>query len=169
MRFAWLALLCACGGGGDDAPAVDAPAATTTVYVVRHAETGSTATDPPLDATGQARAQALATLLADAGIELVIASQFMRTQQTGEPTATAAGLTVAVHAVAGVGYGSELATQVKTSAPHAALIVGHSNTVPETVQAFTGVAVDPITETEFDRLYTITVTATGATAIESTY
>lgn len=168
MRFAWLVALVGCSGG-DDPPPVDAPADVTTVYVVRHAETGSTATDPPLDATGQARAQTLAGLLADAGIELVIASQFMRTQQTGTPTATTAGLIVTVHAVAGTGYGAELATQVKTAAPHAALIVGHSNTVPETVQAFTGTAVAPIAETEFDRLYTITVTATGATAVESSY
>lgn len=168
---------CGGGGGGDDPSADSGPlpdigeAAPITVYVVRHAETGSTATDPPLDTAGQARAQTLATMLADDSIGLVLASQFMRTQLTGEPTATAAGITVTVHAVGNnaLTYGNELETMVRAAnAP--TLIVGHSNTVPQTVKAFTGTDVDPpIDETEFDRLFTITVRGTSATVVETTY
>ncbi len=177
MKLILLLALVGCGGG-DDAPTPDsAPPADTavfepiTVYVVRHAETGSTATDPPLDATGQTRAQALATLLADDDVGLVLASQFMRTQLTGKPTADAAGLSVTVHAVGNnaLTYGEQLEAMVRATKPAAALIVGHSNTVPATVKAFTGTDVDPISETEFDRLFTITVTETGATVVETTY
>ncbi|MCX5748108.1 MAG: hypothetical protein NT062_37085, partial [Proteobacteria bacterium] len=60
MRRALLvALLAACGG--DDAPAVDAPAsidalsADTVVYVVRHAETAGAGSDPQLSPAGLAR------------------------------------------------------------------------------------------------------------------
>ncbi len=173
-----LALVGCSGGANDDDPTPDGalPVDTAvfepiTVYVVRHAETGSTATDPPLDTTGQTRAQSLATLLADDSIGLVLASQFQRTQLTGQPTAAAAGLTVTVHAVGNnaLTYGDQLETMVRAAKPAAALIVGHSNTVPATVKAFTGVDVDPISETEFDRLFTITVNETDATVVETTY
>lgn len=174
-----LLTLVACGGGGSSDPTPDsAPplpdvgeAAPVTVYVVRHAETGSTATDPPLDATGQTRAQALATLLADDNIGLVLASQFMRTQLTGEPTATAAGISVTVAEVGGnaLTYGEQLETMVRAAGVGSALIVGHSNTVPQTVKAFTGMDVDPIEETEFDKLFTITVRGPTADVIVGTY
>jgi phosphohistidine phosphatase SixA len=102
------------------------------------AETGSTATDPSLDADGQARAQALATRLADADIALALSSQYKRTQETAMPTAAAAGITVTALPVTGASsatYGNELVTAVQNSGARVALIVGHSNTVPDTVKA----------------------------------
>jgi phosphohistidine phosphatase SixA len=168
--FAVLAVVGACSGD-DGQPSIDA-ALPPVVYVVRHAETGSTASDPPLDAAGQARAQKLATLLADKRITLVMSSQYMRTQMTGMPTAAAAGLLVMVKDVTSANaatYGNELETVVTTTMPMATLIVGHSNTVPDTVKAFTGTTVTPIAETEFDRLYTITLAPTGAQLMEGTY
>ena len=172
VRFAVLVAML--GGCGDDGPAPkDAPApAPVKVYVVRHAETGSTATDPSLDAAGQARAQALATRLADAGIEAAYASQYKRTQETAMPAAVAAGISVTVVPVTGANaatYGNELVTAVNSSGAGAALIVGHSNTVPDTVKAFTGVVITPIGESEYDRFYTITLATGGATLDESTY
>ena len=176
-RSTLLLALVACGGGSSDptpspdGPLPDGEAAPVTVYVVRHAETGSTATDPPLDTTGQARAQALATLLADDNIGLVVASQFMRTQLTGQPTAAAAGISVTVHDVGNnaLTYGEELEVMVRAAGVGSALVVGHSNTVPQTVKAFTGTDVDPIAETEFDRLFTITVRGPTADVVETTY
>src|SRR5690349_4720265 len=87
VRLLVLAALLAACGGDDGTPAPQDAAAPVKVYVVRHAETGSTATDPSLDATGQARAQALATKLADAGIGAAFSSQYKRTQETAMPTA----------------------------------------------------------------------------------
>src|SRR5690242_10314535 len=91
--------LAACGG--DDGGAPKDASNDVVVYVVRHAEVGSTATDPSLDATGQARAQALATRLGGAGITSVFASQYKRTQETAMPTAMAAGVQVTVKPVSG--------------------------------------------------------------------
>jgi phosphohistidine phosphatase SixA len=173
MRASWIvfaALVTACSG--DDGPAPPDAAVPPKVYIVRHAETGSTATDPPLNATGQARAQALATLLAQANITTVLTSQYLRTRDTGMPTATAAGVTVMVRMVTASNsatYGTELATEVTSAMPAGTLIVGHSNTVPDTVKAFTGVTVTPIAESEYDRLYTITLAAGGAQLDTTTF
>jgi phosphohistidine phosphatase SixA len=175
-RYVLLVMLTACGG--DDQPAqLDAPAqidgtATQVVYVVRHAETGSTATDPSLDATGQARARALATRLAGAGIATAYARQYKRTQETAMPAAATAGITVTVMPVTTTNvatYGTELANAVKTSGTSAALIVGHSNTVPATVKALTNITINPITETEYDRIYTITLASDGPHLDEARY
>src|ERR1043165_3310645 len=56
-----LVLAIATAACGDDTSSVPDAKQDVIVYVVRHAETGSTATDPSLDATGQARPPALAT------------------------------------------------------------------------------------------------------------
>jgi phosphohistidine phosphatase SixA len=165
-------LVAACGG--DDGPPVqkDAAVRDPVVFVVRHAETGSTAADPSLDATGQAHAQALATKLAAEGITLVLSSQYKRTQETGQPTAVAAGLTVTVKPVTGTNaatYANELKAAVGDTPGTAALIVGHSNTVPDTVKAFTGMDVTPIAETEYNRFYTITLASDGAHLEAATY
>lgn len=163
----------AVGCGGDDGPPPMPDASTDViVYVVRHAETGSTAADPPLDATGQARAQALATRLADAGIAAAFSSQYARTRETATPTASAAGITVTALPVTSANaatYGMQLVTAVNDANVRAALIVGHSNTVPDTVKAFTGMTVPAIGETEFDRIYTITLATDGAHLEQGTY
>jgi phosphohistidine phosphatase SixA len=168
-----LALVVAVGCGGDDGPPAMPDANTdVVVYVVRHAETGSTATDPPLDATGQARAQALATRLADAGIGAAFSSQYARTRETALPTATAAGITVTALPVTSANaatYGMQLVTAVSDANVRAALIAGHSNTVPDTVKAFTGMTIAPIAESEFDRIYTITLATDGAHLEEARY
>ncbi|CAN5797736.1 phosphoglycerate mutase family protein [soil metagenome] len=172
-------LIVGCGGGDDAEPTpdaglhVDAPAtADRVVYVVRHAETGSTATDPPLDATGTARAMRLATRLAGANVSKVYASQYHRTRDTGMPVAAAAGITIDVRMVdasSSATYGMELATAARDAMVPAVLIVGHSNTVPETVKALSGVTVPAIAETEYDRLYTITLSADGPHLVSGTY
>ncbi|HTL37631.1 MAG TPA: histidine phosphatase family protein [Kofleriaceae bacterium] len=172
MRCLLLLLASVIVGCGDDTSSAPDAKPDVVVYVVRHAETGSTATDPSLDGTGQARAQALATRLVGAHITAAFASQYKRTQETAMPAAAAEGLTVTAMPVTSANaatYGGELVTAVMTSNAHAALIVGHSNTVPDTVKAFTGVVVTPIAESEYDRFYTITVSSDGSHLDEARY
>ena len=134
-------------------------AAQSTIFVVRHAERADaaasggsmTAADPDLSAAGQARAEALATVLKDARITAIYATEFKRTQQTAAPLARALGLTVTVVPAKD---SAGLLARLKASTGNA-LVVGHSNTVGEIVQGL-GVA-GPVTvgDAEFDNLFMV--------------
>lgn len=176
IRTPWLGLLvvAAVGCSGDDEQTPDAaPAVDTVVFVVRHAETTTDPVDPGLSVAGQARAQALATTLSTANIAAVYSSQYRRTRETATVVADAASLMVQIRQVDGSNattYGAELSAMVRSTNPsQAVLIVGHSNTVPDTVKALSGMTVPAIAETEYNRLYTITLAADGAHVVASTY
>jgi 2,3-bisphosphoglycerate-dependent phosphoglycerate mutase len=167
-----LALVAACGGD-DGAPGPDAAAsADTKVFVVRHAEATADPNDPGLTAAGQTRADNLAALLADDHLAAVYTSQYRRTKDTGTPAATGAGITVTVKTVGAstTAYAADLAaTVMQNPTQKAVLIVGHSNTVPETVKALSGTTVPAIADTEYNRLYIVTLAADGPHLESTTY
>ena len=135
-------------------------AAQPAVFVVRHAERADTAaggsammaSDPELSAAGRARAESLAAMLKDAGITTIVTTKYKRTKQTADPLARALGLTpMEVDPNDLVG----LLGRLKKVAGNV-LIVGHSNTVPRTIEAL-GIDTPPaIAETEFDNLFIVT-------------
>lgn len=167
-----VALVAACGGDDGAEPGPDAAVTSdTVVYVVRHAET-TTDTDPGLTPAGQARAQSLVALLADDHLAAVYSSQYKRTKDTGMPAAAAAGITVTVKTVgaSSTAYATDLANAVMLNpSQHTVLIVGHSNTVPDTVKALSGTAVPAIAETEYNRLFIVTLAADGPHLESTTY
>jgi phosphohistidine phosphatase SixA len=137
-------------------------AAQSTIFVVRHAERADAGaakpeTDPDLSGIGHARAAALAAMLEDAGITAIFVTDRKRTQQTAAPLAKARKLTpVVVPANDTAGLLERLRTQ-----KGAALVVGHSNTVPEIVK---GLGIDQavtIGDDEFDRLFVVIRAAAG--------
>lgn len=65
----------------------------TTVIVVRHAERDP-GLDPPLLPEGEARAAALATVLADSPVDVIYATNLIRNRQTAEPLAAQSGAAV---------------------------------------------------------------------------
>src|SRR5262245_48983252 len=69
------------------------PASATTVYIVRHAEKQGVAADAPLSEAGRTRAKQLAHVLKEAGINVILVTEYQRTQQTAKPLAVANGLT----------------------------------------------------------------------------
>ena len=160
MRYRIAAFLCL-------VVAVAAPvSAQSTVFVVRHAERADTAagtstTDPDLSTAGHARAESLATALKDAGITAIYTTTLKRTRQTAAPLAKALGLTPIALA------SNDTAGVIERLQKHrgAALVVGHSNTVPEIVKLL-GVA-DPVTvaDTEFDRLFVVVRPAAGTSVL----
>lgn len=144
--------------------ATDAEAVT--FIIVRHAEkSGDDPRDPSLIATGRARAQTLATLLAGAPLQAAYATGYRRTQQTAQAAADARGIAVTV-------YDAQqpvpaFASQLRAAhATGTVLVVGHSNTVPQIVAALSAQAVEPMAETEFDRLYRVRIGADGTAVLE---
>ena len=137
-----------------------------TVIFVRHAEradggatmsAGAAPADPLLSAVGEARAAKLATMLADAGIKAIYATEFRRTQDTGKPLAAKLGLTV--RTMAGKDTAG-LVSRLKSQHPKdVVLLIGHSNTVPDLIKALGGPAVT-MRDDEYDAMYILTP-ATG--------
>jgi broad specificity phosphatase PhoE len=149
-------------------------AQTTTVLVARHAERadagGSMSADPPLSAAGRDRAGRLAEYLRHAGVSAVYTTQYVRTRETGEPTAKAAGIQVSV---APVERGTPSAAYVKQLAARilaehkgqVVLVVGHSNTTPELVAALGAPAVPPIPDSDYGDLYIVQVKPNGTATL----
>jgi broad specificity phosphatase PhoE len=135
-------------------------AAAQQVFLVRHAERADSAsgkppkmaTDPDLSDEGKARAASLATVLKDAEITAIFATEFKRTQQTAAPIAKALGLTVKIVPSTDP---ADLLGQIKASKGNV-LVVGHSNTVPDVIKGLGGPAVPSIPDNEFDNLYVVT-------------
>ncbi|MEK7831150.1 MAG: histidine phosphatase family protein [Acidobacteriota bacterium] len=142
----------------------------TTVYLVRHAEKAAApAADPPLTEAGTKRAEELARKLGKAGIKTIFTSQFLRTKHTAEPLAKQLGITATVVPVKmgamnarelSPDYLTEMAERA-TSGSGNALIVGHSNTVPELIKALGGDIVPTIDDATYDDLFVVTVYAKG--------
>jgi phosphohistidine phosphatase SixA len=128
--------------------------AQSTVFVVRHgerADAGKPVADPDLSPLGHARAEALASALKDAGVTAIFVTQLKRTQQTAAPLAKALGLTPVALPQDDT---SDLIARLEKHMGHA-LVVGHSNTVPEIVKRL-GVS-SPVTvgDTDFDHLFVV--------------
>jgi phosphohistidine phosphatase SixA len=129
------------------------------IFLVRHAEKAAEAADPALTEAGEARAQALAGLLRDAGIEAVYSTDYRRTRDTAAPVASGLGLDITIYNPAKLG---DLAADLDRRCARC-LVVGHSNTTPELVGLLGGDPGPPIDEaSEYDRLYIVTIGADGA-------
>jgi phosphohistidine phosphatase SixA len=130
-----------------------------TVLAVRHADSDlpAASADPELNAAGRARADALAHVVATAGVSTIFTSQFTRTQQTVEPTARALGLLPRPAPPAAVLAREALAGQLGA----VVLVAGHSNTVPAILAALGAPSAPVIGEREFDNLFVLTSSAGG--------
>lgn len=128
-----------------------------TVFVVRHAERESAESDSPLSAVGRARAERLAEMLKDAGITHAFSTEFARTRETVAPLATRLGLTATVVP------GRELTTLISAlqglPPGSRALVAGHSNTINQIAGRLSATEIPALPETEYDRLYVVTIFA----------
>jgi broad specificity phosphatase PhoE len=145
-------------GCGTIAPAGQAGASVTYV-LVRHAEKGiDDARDPSLSEAGKNRAERLAELLANAPLTAAYSTAYQRTRQTAQPAADAHGIAVTTYDARMSPI--EFVAQLRSAHSRGTiLVVGHSNTVPDIVAALAGVAVEPMADDQFDRIYRITVAA----------
>ena len=127
------------------------------VFLVRHAEKetdrqhldGLSSDDEiPLTKAGATRAAALAELLKDAGIDAIYTSRALRTQHTARPLADALNLSAKP-------IGSDTIERFgELHRDQIVLVVGHSNTVPEMIDALIGRPSGlVIRDDEFDALF----------------
>lgn len=125
---------------------------TTTVYVSRHMEkAGAMSADPPLTTQGEQQAIVLRDYLQGKKIGAVYSTNFLRTKATAQPTAASYNLPVNLYNPA---QSTALADSLKTSNNKNVLIVGHSNTVDDIVNRFTGTnSVRDLPETEYGSLF----------------
>jgi broad specificity phosphatase PhoE len=145
-------------------------ASTTTIVLVRHAEKELGAiSDAPLSPEGEQRADRLAAMFGDAEgfgrVHKIYVTNTRRTQQTALRLSQRLGLNSEVVDVKT--KSADLARRVlNENRGGRALIVGHSNTVPEIVAALTGVKeVPPIGEDEYGTLYVVTVPSIGPASV----
>jgi broad specificity phosphatase PhoE len=126
-----------------------------TVFLVRHAEKVDQSRDPDLSMEGYRRASELARVLADADIERIFSSDFIRTRETASPLAEALDLRIELYDPRDL---YTLAEQLKKDGGRH-LVVGHSNTTPALVEILGGDPGSPIIEEyEYDRLYVVSFT-----------
>lgn len=136
---------------------ISAVSAQSTVFIVRHAEKAdSKSKDPDLSEAGNARAQALARMLKDAGITRIFTTEFKRTQQTAAPLAKLLGLEVKSLAA---NDPARLVTTLHDENGNA-LVVGHTNTIPDLIKALGITKPIAIGENEYDDLFVVQVSET---------
>ena len=104
------------------------------VYVVRHLEKEDTELDPALTADGYRRADGLAQMLSESGIERIYSTMYRRGVGTALPLARRLILPVEFYQA---DQGDALVSDILNLRQNA-LIVGHSNTVADLVGAFGG-------------------------------
>ena len=119
-----------------------------TLFVTRHAEKQPVASDPELSELGLLRSSQLAQTLKNVQLKAIYATKFKRTQQTAEPAAKHFELAIASYPA---GDSEALAEEVLAKRQNA-LIVGHSNTVPDIVKALGGEA-KALTEQDYGDLF----------------
>ena len=138
----------------------------TVIYIVRHAEKGTNSpTDPDLSAAGQARALVLKDSLNKVPVAAIYSTNYKRTQQTAAPTATVKSLNPVIYDSNDL---KALADKIlKDNLNQTVLIVGHSNTVLETIEAFQAqrpVAV--VNDSEYNYLFKVTLKENKAPVVE---
>ena len=137
-----------------------------TVILTRHAEKAATPPqDPPLSSAGEKRANLLASMLADAGVDAIYVTEYQRTQQTAAPLAARDHLKPIVIPAADT---DSLVKAVRARQTGVVVIVGHSNTLPALTAALGGPAVT-IADNEYDNLFVLTVGAAQSSLLRMHY
>jgi phosphohistidine phosphatase SixA len=120
-------------------------------YVMRHLHTPAGKRDPDLTAEGRRQAALLPNWVSEAPPRAVYVSQFKRTQQTAAAVAERFGLTPIVYDPSNT---PALIAQVR-GGPLPALVVGHSNTVPDIVEALGGSRPAPLVHEDFGDVWVV--------------
>jgi broad specificity phosphatase PhoE len=142
-----------------------AGSAPTVVIIVRHAEKApEPANDPELSDAGKARAAALAEMLRDANVSVVLHTATTRTRETARPTAERFAVTPEVFANA-----RAMAEAVARNPGKTILVVGHSNTVMPYIAALGGPRRENLCDHQYEGLYTVVIAEGSVRLVEGRY
>ena len=135
--------------------ATSATAQPPVIFLVRHAEraaiSGHVPSDTGLSRQGQTRAEDLARALKDAQITAIYTSEYKRTKETAVPLAQSLGIQPEV--IQGDDLRS-LRRKLKAARGNV-LVVGHSNTLPQIINALGISTRVTITESDYDNLFLV--------------
>jgi broad specificity phosphatase PhoE len=136
----------------------------TTVILIRHAEKSTAPEDDPLlSDAGTARAEQLAKMLKDSGIQAIYSTPFQRTRSTVEPLAKQLSLTPII---LDAKDSSQFAKAIREkNAGQVVVVVGHSNTIPEIIHELGGPVMDEIDESVYDNLFVLTTSKDGKSSL----
>jgi 2,3-bisphosphoglycerate-dependent phosphoglycerate mutase len=129
----------------------------TTVIAVRHAEKKIEPNnqDPDLTPEGETRAKEIARMFAPAGVNVIYATQYKRTQETVKPLSDQTGVKATILQA---NQSDELVKQIlTTNRGQTIFVAGHNNTIPALVSTLSGEQVPTIPESEYDNLYIVTI------------
>jgi 2,3-bisphosphoglycerate-dependent phosphoglycerate mutase len=129
------------------------------VWIVRHAEkltVDPKERDPELSEEGRLRAEALLKELKGKEIDSIFSTNYKRTKLTGFPLADKKGLAIKTYDPAKI---NALAKEwIVNAAGKNLLIVGHSNTVLEIIEAFGGIRpVKELTDDDYDYIFELAI------------
>lgn len=129
------------------------------VWVVRHAEKDTTDKkdrDPDLSSLGAERAEALKKELKSQRIDSIFSTDYKRTKLTVFPLADITGISIKTY---DPNKAKDLAKSLKDNAAgKKILIVGHSNTILEMLEAFGAKRPVPsVSDDEYDYLFLLTI------------
>ncbi len=129
------------------------------IFLIRHADRLDTSQDSPLSKAGEARAQALAGLLKDAGITAIYTSEYQRTIKTAEPLAAALRVTpVSLPATDREGLLRRLRSEHRSDI---VLVVGHDRSVPDLLKGLGHPSEIGIAPDEYTNLFVVVPKGTG--------
>jgi len=132
----------------------------TTFILVRHAEKAAVGANPDLTIEGQERAKKLANILSKVKLDSVYSTNYKRTLQTAMPTLTNQGLQISNYD--GFDHEQLIDRILKNVNPGKVLIVGHSNTTANFLNALTATSDYPdLSENAYDNLYIVSAKAKG--------
>ena len=126
------------------------------IYIVRHAERLDQSPDSPLSTDGVGRSFKLRDLLRDAGITHIFTSELRRTIDTAKPLADA--LDVKPQPLSGTDVSTLASRLAALGGRDRALVVGHSNTVPQLLRALEVNAPVTLADRDYDNLFIVVPT-----------
>jgi len=135
-----------------------------TVVLLRHAEPQTNGADPGLTAAGRKRAELLGFMFQHAGVTALFTSELRRTKETAQPLAARVSLVPEV--LPGLNTAAHR-DRVLAVPAGVALVVGHTNTVPQLIAALGAGNNIQIAANEFDRMFIVSLRGAGGASLLS--